>query len=305
MKKNVIIVSSDPVLINIADRTLKTRYNLIIFNSVQSALDYIYNSLPDLMIIDLTSYEPSTIDLTNNLKNDPMFNNLPVLAIFSGDISMKVLYSISIEDYLRMTEFEKDIAARVDLSIVRSERIVEINPLTRLPGNISINRQLQHRLDQQVSFGMAYADLDYFKPFNDQYGFSRGDEIIKITGRLILNIVKNTESKNSFVGHIGGDDFIFLMDVALIKKACQDIITAFDQIIPTFYDQEDRDRGCIQSLDRQGNMHSFDIITISIGVTDTQNRTFSHYGEITERASEMKKYAKQFRGSCFRFDRRK
>jgi diguanylate cyclase (GGDEF)-like protein len=181
---------------------------------------------------------------------------------------------------------------------------VEINPLTRLPGNISINRELQERIARNENFSFGYADLDFFKPFNDRYGFSRGDEVIKITGRLILNIVKNKNPQGSFVGHVGGDDFVFIIDSALAEEAAAEIIEAFDSIIPTFYDPEDSMQGCIKSFDRKGRTSTFPIMSISIGITETRARSLSHYGEITELASEMKKFAKQFKGSCFRSDRR-
>jgi diguanylate cyclase (GGDEF)-like protein len=92
--------------------------------------------------------------------------------------------------------------------------------LSRLPDNISINRQIQDRLDQRIPFALTYADLDHFKPFNDKYGFSRGDEVIKITGRLMLNIVRNKSIRNACIGHVGGDDFLCIMDPSLIEEAC-------------------------------------------------------------------------------------
>jgi len=188
--------------------------------------------------------------------------------------------------------------------MLRSERVVEVNPLTRLPGNISIMRTIQALLDQDDMFGVGYADLDNFKPFNDHYGFSRGDEVIKMTGRLILNTVKTKQAKGSFVGHIGGDDFIFVMDADLIDDTASEIVTTFDRIISTFYDASDRETCSILSTDRQGHRRSFPIMTLSIGVATNKNRTFSHYGEITEAVSEMKIHAKRSKGSCYRSDKR-
>jgi diguanylate cyclase (GGDEF)-like protein len=303
--KTIVIVSQDVVLINFLDKVLKDTYKTILFSNIQSALDFIYNSLPDLLILDVNPNDSFTITVVNNLKEDPISNQLPVMTILSDDAVIAGWESLFVEDYIRRADLENELLTRIDLCITRSERVVEINPLTRLPGNISINRQIQGRLDRNESFALAYGDLDYFKPFNDKYGFSRGDEVIKITGRLILNIVKNRQPRNSFVGHIGGDDFIYLVEADHMEEASQEIIDAFDRIIPTFYDPSDREKGSITSIDRQGVERTFDIMTISIGLTDTKARSFSHYGEITERASEMKKFAKQFKGSCFRTDKRK
>ncbi len=301
----IVIVSQDIVLTNIIDSTLKNLYETLVFSKMQPALDYIYNSMPDLIILAIDMDDSSTINILNDLKEDPMFNQLPVLAILPDQFAFSRWDSFFAEDYIWESDLEKEILIRVNLCILRSKRVVEINPLTRLPGNISINRQIQDRLDRGKDFAFAYADLDYFKPFNDYYGFSRGDEVIRLTGRLILNIVRNKQPNDSFIGHIGGDDFIFIMDSALIEETSQEIIDAFDKIIPTFYDPEDRIKDCIESLDRQGRLRTFPIISISIGAIEIKSGMFSHYGEITGQASEMKKYAKQFKGSCCRLDRRK
>jgi diguanylate cyclase (GGDEF)-like protein len=293
------------VLISIIEKKLQDFYRIVSFKNMQSALDYIYNSIPNLIILDADLNDHITINTLNNLKEDPIFSQLPVLAILRDKEPSPFLWeNLPVEDFIWKRDIKKDLISRVDLSVLRSERVVEINPLTRLPGNISINKQIQSRLDSGKIFALAYGDLDHFKPFNDYYGFSRGDEVIKMTARLVLNSVKSAQPKNSFVGHIGGDDFVFIMDVNLIEEASEGIIVAFDSIISTFYNGDDRERGSIQSLDRQGNVKRFPVITISIGITHNRYRVFSHYGELTEIASLMKSHAKHHRGSCCRMDKR-
>lgn len=302
--KTVVVICKDIVLTNTIDRSLKNSYSSVVFSSMPTALDYIYNSIPDLIVINIIKDDSLTINILKDLKTDPMFHQLPVLAILPDHFNLSNWDDLLIEDFIWRADLEKDFILRVNLCITRSERIVEINPLTRLPGNISINRALQERIANNNDFSFGYADLDFFKPFNDRYGFSRGDEVIKITGRLILNIVKNKQPQGSFVGHVGGDDFVFIIDSALAEEAAKEIIEAFDSIIPTFYDAEDSAQGFIKSFDRKGKASKFPIMGISIGITETRARSFSHYGEITELAAEMKKFAKQSQGSCFKSDRR-
>jgi diguanylate cyclase (GGDEF)-like protein len=302
--KTIVVVCKDIVLTNTIDRSLKNSYQSVVFSSMSSALDYIYNSIPDLIVINVLKDDPLTINILKDLKTDPMFHQLPVLAILPDHFNLSNWHDLLIEDFIWKKDLENDFMLRVSLCITRSERIVEINPLTRLPGNISINRALQERLTENQDFSFGYADLDFFKPFNDRYGFSRGDEVIKITGRLILNIVKNKQPQGSFVGHVGGDDFVFIIDSALAEEAAAEIIKAFDSIIRTFYDAEDSTQGFIKSFDRKGKASKFPIMGISIGITETRARSFTHYEEITELAAEMKKFAKQSQGSCFRSDKR-
>ncbi len=302
--KTVVVICKDVVLNNVVERSLGGTYQIVAFNNMPSALDYIYNAIPNLIVMNIDKTDPSGIQVLNDLKTDPMFHQLPVLAIVPDKFAIDDWGNLLAEDYIRRQDLEADFAARVNLSILRSERIVEINPLTRLPGNISINKEIQERIDNKKEFAFGYADLDFFKPFNDRYGFSRGDEVIKMTGRIILGVIKSKQPQGSFVGHIGGDDFVFIIDTALVEEAAAEIIKAFDSLITGLYDPADLKQGFIKSFDRKGLSSQFPVMGLSIGITETRNRAFSHYGEITEIAAEMKKFAKQFSGSCYKTDKR-
>jgi diguanylate cyclase (GGDEF)-like protein len=303
--KTVVIVSRDPLLTTIADRLLSPHFKTIVLGEMVLAIDVVYTNIPDLLVVDVVKGEDATVSIINNLKDDPMFSQLPVLLIAGDQPPVVQWEELFAEDWLRRSDLERDLLSRVALAVVRSARTVEINPLTRLPGNISINRQIQERMDRGETFSLAYADLGDFKPFNDKYGFSRGDEVIKITGRLLFNIVKSRQPRGSFIGHIGGDDFVFIMEPGCIEDACVDILRAFDQIIPTVYDPEDRQKGGIDSVDRSGVARFFSFITLSIGVSGTGGRRFTHFGELTGAASEMKSYAKKTKGSSFNVDNRR
>lgn len=303
MSATILVVSGSVPTTTSLKKTLAGMGNVTVFNHFSSTLDIIYNEIPRLVIVDVFE-ETDTITLLNSFKEDPMFACVPVLAILDEEHTPVNWETIHADDYIRRRFIEPDILMKAQLCVLRSERVVEVNPLTRLPGNIAINRQIQNRIENHQLFAMAYADLDHFKPFNDKYGFSRGDDVLKITGRLILNIVKGNYPQNSFVGHIGGDDFIFMTEPAVMEDICRDLIDAFDRIIPTFYDQDDREAGFIQSQDREGHLKMFPFLSITLGVVYTDGRHFTHYGEVTEIASEMKKFAKRRAGSCYTINRR-
>jgi diguanylate cyclase (GGDEF)-like protein len=302
--QTIVHITGDQTLAGLVEKHLGEAYKLVLFSQIQSSLDYIYHSLPDLILIDLRSGDSLVARLLSALKEDPIFGQVPVLAVLGDDYPIRGWEELKCDDYLRRSLLETDLAARVELCILRAERNMEVSPLTRLPGNITIIKQIQSRLDRGDIFALAYADIDYFKPFNDTYGFSRGDEVLKMLGRLILNIVKQRQSQKSFVGHIGGDDFVFIVEPALAEEIAGEIIDHLEQIIPTFYDPEDRERGAIQARDRRGRERTFPLISLSIGVTDNRSKIFTHYGQMAEAASELKKYAKTIQGSCCRFDRR-
>jgi len=304
MHGSILVVSSNTAITDLLKKILAGSGRVVVFSHLRSAFDDIYDDVPNLLIVDIHG-DGEVLALLNTLKEDPLFAHLPVLVLLAEDDPAPDWSTFPAEDYIREEDLEKDILSKVALCQARSERIVEVNPLTRLPGNISINRQIQSRLDQGIPFALAYADLDYFKPFNDKYGFSRGDEVIKITGRLMLNIVRNRSNRNVFIGHVGGDDFICIMAPELIEETCQELIDAFDQIVPSFYDPVDRERDYIESQDREGRARRYPIMGISIGIAHVDQGTFTHYGEVTGVASEMKSLAKKEAKSCFRVNRRR
>lgn len=303
--KVVIIVGRDVEFQKTVSQLLKDYYQTATFSDIRSALDFIYHDTPALVVVEIGHSDDRAMSLLNLLKEDPLFSHLPILAVFENEVDPTEWENMRFEDYLRRAECESDILARVKLGVLRLERVAEINPLTRLPGNLYIARQIQRRLDNREVFSIAYADLDNFKPFNDRYGFGRGDDLIRMTGRIIFNVVKSTQSLGCFVGHIGGDDFIIIMNPDLIEYAAQTIVEQFDRVVTGFYNPEDWDTGYITARDRQGNTTKFPMTSISIGITDTERRAFTHHGELMEAASEMKGYAKQFAGSCYKMDQRK
>ncbi|HON85898.1 MAG TPA: GGDEF domain-containing protein [Syntrophorhabdaceae bacterium] len=302
--QKIVLITEDAHVKEKTEKVLAHSFELICLTDIKSIFSFLYDSIPVVVIVDIQNCDDYTFDAINQIKSDPIFGSISFIALIFDNDNLPESERVFIDDYLKIKDIESDLAFRIRLSIHRSKRLNEINPLTRLPGNISIDREIHNRLLNREEFAIAYADLDNFKPFNDRYGFGRGDEVIKATGRLILNIVKNKQPSGSFVGHIGGDDFVYMMNYDSIEDASKEIINAFEIIIPTFYDIEDRERGFIESTDRQGNKRLFPLMTISIGITHNRYIQFTHYGEIKETASKMKTYAKTFKGSCFKIDER-
>jgi diguanylate cyclase (GGDEF)-like protein len=303
--RQIVIISRDIILASALEKIALEIASPLVFRDMKSALDFIYNCNPSLLVLDVAEDWDMNVRILNDLKGDPIFGQMAVLSILPDDFPVPSWEELLTDDFIRMALVESEILKRMELSLLRSERIVEINPLTRLPGNITIMRQIQDRLDRGEKFAVAYADIDFFKPFNDRYGFSRGDEALKMVGRLILNVVKEQQPKGSFVGHVGGDDFIYVMDIDLIEDTSCRIVDYFDKMVGTFYDAEDRALNYIQSFDRAGAAKNFPLMTLSIGITHNKNREFAHYSEIGQVASEMKCFSKNVEGSSVQMDRRK
>jgi diguanylate cyclase (GGDEF)-like protein len=179
-----------------------------------------------------------------------------------------------------------------------------MSPLTGLPGNARIQDELQRRIDAGEPFALLYADLDYFKAYNDHYGFLRGDEALRAIGRIVQDVALETGGTSVFVGHLGGDDFVLVSPLGLAEALCVGIIERCEREIPLLYEEADRDRGYIEVENRQGRIEQFPTLSMSIGVATTEKRFFSHPEEVVGVATELKEFAKRSPGSGFAFDRR-
>lgn len=182
---------------------------------------------------------------------------------------------------------------------------LDASPLTRLPGNIAIERALNDRLRVGEKFALCYVDLDNFKAYNDRYGYANGSEIIKTTGEILYESCRTHGRVEDFVGHIGGDDFVLITSPELVPAICEAIIGAFDRMIPRYYNPQDLERGYIEATDRYGTPRQFPIMTLSIAVVSDEKRQISSPQEIAQVASEIKDFVKAMPGSNYLFDRRR
>ena len=296
----LITIVSDDEGINTTLESFLEGFNVNFIKKNSEIIESIYNNPPTLIIFNGGARYK---DYIRTIREDHIFSHLPIILLLEDREFIKHWKDLPADDFITKPLQREEFIMRLYLSIERSRRIVEVNPLTMLPGNTPIIKEVQSRLDRQEEFALAYADLDNFKPFNDKYGFSRGDEVIKMTGRLITNTVKLQDPHNYFVGHIGGDDFVYITSIERVEKTSKEIVENFDEIIPSFYDPEDRERGYIISHGRDGKVRHYPFLSISIGIT-LNRKWFKHYGEISSAATEVKSYAKTFEGSNYFIDRR-
>ncbi len=184
------------------------------------------------------------------------------------------------------------------------ERAENANPLTKLPGNLVIQEQIERRIQEEARFVVIYADLDNFKAFNDKYGIARGDEAIKLTASIMREAVKHFQNSNDFLGHEGGDDFILLTTPEQAQATADFIIREFEARIRKLYNPEDLNEGAITSVGRDGTERRFPIMTISLAGVSNDHRPITSYAEVTNIAAEVKKKVKSIGQSIFMLDRR-
>ncbi|MEJ2480443.1 MAG: EAL and GGDEF domain-containing protein [Acidihalobacter sp.] len=192
-----------------------------------------------------------------------------------------------------------DLLRRVTELQVRYARYA--NPLTQLPGNVPIGERIDAMLETGEPFVVAYCDLDSFKPFNDLYGYARGDHVLRELGRLLSEAV---DRQLDFVGHVGGDDFVLVLVSGSWEATLKALLERFAALVPAFYDEPQRRAGGIASEDRRGLPCFFELLSLSIGVVRVQPGQFRSHHEVAARASEVKRVAKQRNGNTLFVDRR-
>jgi len=175
------------------------------------------------------------------------------------------------------------------------------NPLTQLPGNVPINDHIEYLLQSGVEFCICYCDLDLFKPFNDVYGYRKGDDMIQATGRVLQQAC---DPELDFIGHIGGDDFLILFQSEDWEKRCRSILNNFDAETRSFYYDEDVERGGYYTDDRQGNRIFHRLVSVSLGAVKIEPSQYSSPHQIASAATRAKKQAKKIPGNSLFIERR-
>ncbi|HCF04752.1 MAG: diguanylate cyclase response regulator [Desulfomicrobiaceae bacterium] len=277
-----------------------------VFARGRAALEELLTAPPDLVLVDEHLPDMSGLELVQLIKNENVYRQIPVVVAFRGVESLvgRDIAALEADDFLVQPLGAEETRARILLAYSRAARELDANPLTKLPGNTSIIHRIQDLIDRREDFALAYVDLDYFKAFNDKYGFARGDEVLLMAARVLVNSVRGLVRGPHFVGHVGGDDFVFIVPEADVEGVCQRIIAHFDAIVPSFYDPDDRERGAILSVDRQGRPQEFPIMAVSIAVVFNRAGRLKHFGEASARAMELKKMAKKDPKSSYVLDQR-
>jgi GGDEF domain-containing protein len=260
---------------------------------------------PRLAILDACIYGAQSHELCRRLKLDSYTSIVPtVMLCLDGDDVIDAAFASGADDVLHIDASPREVQRRLDVMLRRSDRDVNVHPSTRLPGTIAIDHEMARRIALGEPFAVCYADLDHFKEYNDRYSFADGDRVIRLLSTMLHDVVKGLLGENGFVGHIGGDDFIFIISAKDVQATCSTVVELFDELIPYQYSEQDRRAGYFFGKDRRGQLHRVPLMTLSIGVVTNERRSFMSPAHVSQLATEMKGYAKTLPGSVFTVDRR-
>jgi diguanylate cyclase (GGDEF)-like protein len=287
-------------------------YRVRVAHDARSALQAIQDHVPDLVLLDMIMPVPSDWQgdgaprgedgerlapgaaICHEIKRSGRTSAIPVIMLTSvSKIESKIAaLQCGANDYLIKPYDSRELSARVKNALDLRDRHLEASPLTGLPGNTEIERQLRQRVASRRGFAYLYVDIDDFKAFNDLYGHERGDRLILATAELLRDCIEQREETDTFVGHVGGDDFVIMCSFKDAEAIARAITQAFDQMIVDHLDQRELDRGWIEVPGRTGGVERHRLISVTVAVVGGDERVYEHAADLSSRAAEVKRHAK-------------
>jgi diguanylate cyclase (GGDEF)-like protein len=305
--ETILVVDDDPDIARFVEVNLRSAgYEVAVAGDGEEALSRAGDLRPDLVLLDVMMPRIDGFEVAQRLRKNPQTANTSIIMLTAKALSADKVTGLQsgADDYIIKPFDPIELLARVKGTLRRAKEMRNLSPLTGLPGNIRIQEEIERQVREGHSFAVLYCDLDNFKAYNDQKGFVRGDRLIQSTARIIQDAVVEADGREGFVGHVGGDDFVAVVDPQDAEVVAAAICRKFDESRLEFYEPEDLEQGFVRIEDRKGVMQDVPLVGVSIGVASTQQRSFAHYGEAVSVATEMKQFAKREPGSSYAVDRR-
>ncbi len=265
----------------------------------QQAVEKIYKENPDLLILDYDMPKKTGFEVVREVRSRTGYLHTPII-IFTADTHKSTKMEglgLDIDDYLNKPADGDEIVARVKLLLKRNKQKMDSNPLTRLPGNPSIQARLENEIASGRKFAVLYCDLNNFKAYNDKYGFAAGDRALIAFSAIIVKAA--AQDPGAFVGHIGGDDFIVVCSFDKAQPIAQAITQQLDEEAPSFYNEQDRAQGYMQSVNRKGETENFKFLSVGIGIVHNTQRPLTSFAMVSNIGSELKCLAKRHEGASY------
>ena len=306
MVQEIYVIDDDESSLPIFKELFKKENEFKFIGVKTEQIDIALKNIPFLIIINEDAIDRNASEVCEKIRTDEDNKITPIIVVSSNSDRrhrLEVL-SKSVEYYIKKpvdTDY-------LYYTVKNLNRLLSVNrrisPLTGLPGNIQIHAELKKRISKDEEFSVLYLDLDNFKAYNDVYGFLKGDQIIEFTAQIITQCVHEKFPENSFIGHIGGDDFIAIVPSLNVDEICQLIIANFDKNVTKFFTDEDIEKGYIEVANRKGIIEQFALTSISIGVVIVERGRFSNILEIGDVGAQVKHMVKSVMGSSYAVDRR-
>jgi diguanylate cyclase (GGDEF)-like protein len=307
LNPRILVVDDEPPIREILKFQLENAgFDVSCAETGEEGLEKAESEAPDLVLLDLMIPQMDGYEVCRRLKAAYGTRHIPVIILTArGELGEKLKgLENGANDYVTKPFSMPELIMRVKNVLSWSQSQREANPLTGLPGNVSIERELTERIESGAQFAFIYTDIDNFKAFNDYYGYAKGDEAIKLTAAILTEAVAQRGGATDFLGHIGGDDFVLMTTPDKSDAIARRVIDLFNQRSSSLFDQEDLERGYLKIRRRSGEVMKIKSLGITLAIVTNEKGPISHIGRVADVASELKRYGKSMSGSVVVRERR-
>ncbi len=307
MSDRVLVADDDPDILTVVKINLELDgFEVETAVDGEDAMQKATSTPPNVIILDIMMPRMDGLTALHRLRSQAGTANIPIILLTARGLPEDRVRGLELgaDDYITKPFDITELAARVRAVLRRTQAARDLSPLTGLPGNFKITAEIEDCIREERAFALVHGDLDNFKAFNDHYGFMRGDEVIRFCASSFSEAVESLGMAGTFIGHIGGDDFVAIIAPEMSELFAKEVIERFDDGILDLYDTADALRGYIEVIDRRGERYAFPVVSLSLGVASTNVREIGTQWEASAIAVEMKEFAKKQQGSTYRIDRR-
>ena len=285
----------------------REKFEVLVASDGVEALEMARSSLPDVVILDVMMPGLDGYEVCRRLRAHWRTRHIPIVLLTAKDTDDDKLEGLSggANDYVTKPWNRAELVQRVRNHLEWASTQKAVNPLTGLPGGISILSERQLRIDEGCSFAQLMIDIDYFKAFNDRYGFPRGDVAIRRVAEVLNDVVEKDDDDSNFLGHIGGDDFVVLTAVDRAEDLAERIKDAFDEEMPKLYEEDDRKQKFVRVRNRRHEFENFPLMSVTIALALSNDVEGGHLAQLDDALTELKTFGKGMQGSVVVSERRR
>jgi len=285
----------------------KNGYEVVTAENGEEALKLVRRSMPDLILLDLMMPKIDGFEVCRQLRADFQTNQIPIIMLTAkSDLPDRIKgLQGGANDYLVKPYSNEELLLRVYNVLEWSQNQKNANPLTGFAGNKAIEKELARRIERSEPFAFLYIDIDNFKAYNDYYGYQKGDESILFLADIITEAVNSLGGRGDFVGHIGGDDFVIVTSLERAEFIGRHIIDEFDKGSLILMHEEDIRKGYLEIRNRLGEIKRVPLMSLTIALVLNDGERLKHFAQVSDIASELKKFGKGMTGSVVVRERRK
>jgi CheY-like chemotaxis protein len=306
-QERILIADDDEDIVRFIEVNLRLEgFDVVTAFNGEQTLQRARSEMPDLILLDIMMPIIDGYEVCQRLRNDPSTKNISIIMLTAKSLSADKVVGLTLgaDDYVIKPFDPIELIARVKSTLRRAREMRALHPLTQLPGNVEIQSEVARRIEQDEPFALMHLDIGGFKAFGECYGVPRGDEVIKTMAGCVRESVAESGGAGGLLGHGDSDDFVVVCHPSMVEQIAKGIVSAWDGVAPGLYDDDDRARGYIEVRDRRQKTQRFPIMTVSIGISTTSQRSFASHWEAAHVAAELLNVAKREEGSSYAIDRR-